>query len=83
LADWGQLTSYFESLARASPRVALDTLGSSTRGRPLVMLTITSPDNHRRLEELRAIQKKLADPRTIDGEEELARLLEQGRRSSS
>ena len=79
LADWGQLTSYFESLARASPRVALDTLGSSTRGRPLVMLTITSPDNHRRLEELRAIQKKLADPRTIDGEEELARLLEQGK----
>jgi hypothetical protein len=79
LADWGQLTSYFEKVARASPRVVLDTLGSSTRGRPLVMLTITSPENHRRLAELKAIQKKLADPRTIGGQEELARLLDQGK----
>jgi hypothetical protein len=79
LADWGQLTSYFEKVAQASPRVALDTLGSTTRGRPLVMLTITSPENQGRLGELRAIQKKLADPRTIGSTAELERLLEQGK----
>jgi len=79
LADWVQLTAYFERVARASPRVTLDTLGLSTRGRPLVMLTITSPENHARLEELRAIQKKLSDPRTIGGEEELSRLLDRGK----
>ena len=79
LADWDQLTSYFEKVARASSRVKLDTLGSSTRGRPFVMLTITSPENQGRLEELRAIQKKLADPRTTDGQAELTRLLEQGK----
>jgi hypothetical protein len=79
LADWTQLTTYFERVARASPRVTLDTLGLSTRGRPMVMLTITSRENHGRLEELRAIQKKLADPRTIQNPAELARLLDLGK----
>jgi murein tripeptide amidase MpaA len=79
LADWGQLTSYYEALARTSPRIDVDTLGATTRGRPFVMLTITSPENHARLEELHEIQMKLADPRSISGEAELERLLDQGR----
>lgn len=79
LATWDQLTGYFEAVARSSPRVALDTLGSSTMGLPMVMLTITSPENHARLPELREVQLKLADPRRISGQEELERLLQQGR----
>ena len=79
LADWGELTSYFERLAETSPRVAVDTLGLTTVGLPFVMLTITSPDNHGRLAELREIQTKLADPRTISGRAELERLLGEGR----
>ncbi|MDX1492462.1 MAG: M14 family metallopeptidase [Longimicrobiales bacterium] len=79
LADWDELTSYFEALASTSPRVSVDTLGQSTRGRPFVMLTITSPENHGRLDELHEIQMKLADPRAVDGEDELQRLLEDGR----
>jgi len=43
------------------------------------MLTITSPENHARLDELREIQMKLADPRTISGEAELERLLDMGK----
>ncbi|MDP2955069.1 MAG: M14 family metallopeptidase [Longimicrobiales bacterium] len=79
LADWGQLTSYYEKLAQTSQRVTVDTLGLTTMGRPFVMLTITSPENHARLDDLRAIQMKLADPRQVSGEAELQRLLDQGK----
>jgi len=79
LANWDQLTAYFERLAASSPRVTVDTLGPSTMGQPFVMLTITSPGNHARLEELRQIQEKLADPRRVTSEGELEQLLDQGR----
>ena len=79
LANWDDLTSYYEALARTSDRVAVDTLGPTTRGRPFVMLTITSPGNHARLAELHGIQRQLADPRTVGGAEELERLLGEGR----
>ena len=49
LADWSALTAYFERLAETSDRVVVDTLGPTTAGRPFVMLTITSPENHDRL----------------------------------
>jgi hypothetical protein len=79
LANWTQLTAYYEALARTSPRVTVDTLGRSTKGLPFVMLTITSPENHARLTELREVQSKLADPRKVSGPEELERLLDRGR----
>ena len=79
LADWNALTAYFERLAESSDRVVVDTLGPTTVGNPFVMMTITSPENHARLDELRDIQMKLADPRLISGEAELERLLDEGR----
>ena len=78
MADWGELTAYFEKVANASPRVHVDTLGASTMGRPFVMLTITSPENHARLEELKEIQLRLADPRKVRNQGDLDRLLDQG-----
>jgi hypothetical protein len=79
LADWHELTAYYERLARSSPRVVVDTLGETTRGLPFVMLTVTSAANQARLDELHEVQMKLADPRRISGAAELARLLEVGR----
>ena len=83
LANWDDLTSYYEALSNAGDRVAVDTLGPSTKGRPFVMLTITSPENHRRLDRLHDVQRRLADPRTFaagaEGEAELAALLDEGR----
>ncbi len=79
LADWQELTSYYEILAGSSDRVTVDTLGTSTLGKPFVMLTITSPENHASLEDLQAIQLKLADPRTISSEAELQGLLDHGK----
>ena len=79
LANWDDLTSYYEALAHASDRVAVDTLGPTTRGRPFVMLTITSPANHARLHDLHAIQRRISDPRSVGGDDELQQLLDEGR----
>ncbi len=79
LADWDALSGYYEALARSSDRVVLDTLGPTTKGRNFLMATITSSANHARLDELQAVQLRLADPRLVAGAEELEALLEEGR----
>ena len=79
LGNWDQLTAYFEKVASASSRVQVDTLGSTTMGLPFVMLTITSSENQARLEELREIQLKLADPRWLSGQGEVDALLDSGK----
>ncbi len=79
LATWEQLSSYYARLAQASPRVTIDTLGRATRGQPFVMLTVTSPENHARLAELRDINLRLADPRRIASDAELQSLIERGK----
>jgi murein tripeptide amidase MpaA len=70
LADWGQIVGYFTKLATASPEIDLDTLGPSTQGRPLIVATITSAENMRKIESIRASQRKLADPRSLTADEE-------------
>jgi len=65
LADWGQITRYFAALASASPRVRVDTLGPTTLGRPLLLVTVTSPTHQAQLAALRAGQRRLADPRGL------------------
>ena len=79
LANWDQLTAYYEILAERSPRVAMELLGPTARGQPFVMLTITSAQNHARLEDLHEIQMKLSDPRTISGAAELGGLFDLGK----
>jgi len=79
LADWGEVTGYLSALARASDRVRMDTLGPTTLGRPYVLLTISAPENLRRLDRLREVQAMLADPRRITGPAERDSLLAEGR----
>jgi hypothetical protein len=70
LADWGQITGYFQRLAALSPAVEVDTLGPTTDGQPFVVAVISSPANIARLTEVRANQAKLADPRRLTPDEE-------------
>src|SRR5687767_10765898 len=79
LADWKELTAYYEKLAKTSPRVKVDTIGQTTLGAPFVMLTVTSQQNHARLAELRDIQLRLSDPRRVNSDAELQQLLDRGR----
>lgn len=74
LADWPQVVGYFGRLADASPAVKLDTLGETTQGRPFIVATISTPEHIRNIEQLRAVQARLADPRGLSAVDE-ARLL--------
>ena len=65
LADWPQIVRYFGTLAQRSPAVKLDTIGTTTQGRPLIVAAISTPENIRRLDAILAVQKRLADPRTL------------------
>jgi hypothetical protein len=76
LADWTQITRYFAGLPGASPMVKVDTLGRTTQGRPLIVATISSPENIRNLATIRERQARLADPRGLSAAEE-ARLVAQ------
>ena len=58
-----QLVDYLKTLAAASPRVEIEEYARSHGGRPLVMLTITSPENHQRIDQIRRQHRQLSDPR--------------------
>jgi hypothetical protein len=79
LADWNEITGYLNLLANASDRIELDTLGETTLGRPFVALTISSAANLANLDHYLEIQRKLADPRTVESELEAEELIREGR----
>ncbi|MEM9598650.1 MAG: M14 metallopeptidase family protein [Acidobacteriota bacterium] len=57
-----QLVRYMETLAESSDRVSLEVTGHTHEQRPLLVLTITSEENHSRLEDLRQRHLQLSDP---------------------
>jgi hypothetical protein len=65
LASWAQVVEYFKKLAAASDRVKFEEIGKSTMGAPFVYATISAPENLKRLDEFKEIQRQLADPRII------------------
>src|SRR5262249_10920128 len=78
LADWSELTAYFNLLGRQSNRVKVQQLGKTTEGRPFLLVTISAPQNLARLEEYRQIQLRLSDPR-ITAEPDAQKLIAQGK----
>jgi len=48
-----KLVTYMKALAKASDRITLEDRGKTFEGRPLLLLTITSPENHKNLEQIR------------------------------
>ncbi|MEO5857774.1 MAG: M14 metallopeptidase family protein [Pyrinomonadaceae bacterium] len=79
IADWGQITNYFAKLDAASPKVLLKEIGKTTLGKPMIVAFISSPANIRDLERYRAMNAKLADPRTIKDDAELKSILANGK----
>ena len=52
-ANHDKIVQYMRALAAASDRITIEDRGTTFEGRPLVLLTITDPSNHSRLEEIR------------------------------
>jgi hypothetical protein len=65
LAAWPEILQYFEDTAAASDRVELVDAGPTTDGNRLVAAIISAPGNIARLDEIRAANLRLADPRTL------------------
>ena len=66
IGDWhlrhDLIASYMHALARQSERVAIAEYAQTHQKRPLLVLTITSPENHRNLDAIQARHQQLADP---------------------
>ena len=56
VGDWhvshDKLAHYMEILATASDRIKIENRGNSYEGRPILLLTISAPENHNRIESL-------------------------------
>ena len=57
-----QLVGYMHALDEASDRISLEITGYTHEHRPLLLLTITSADNHKRIESIRTEHVQLTDP---------------------
>ena len=57
-----KLVSYMRAIDQASDRVTLTETGTTYEGRTQLVLTITSPANHARLEQIRTEHLKLSNP---------------------
>ncbi|MGK7392477.1 MAG: M14 family zinc carboxypeptidase [Candidatus Cyclobacteriaceae bacterium M2_1C_046] len=58
-----KIVAYMQKLAEVSDRASFQKIGQTYEHRDLVVLTITSPANHNRLEEIRQEHLKLVDPK--------------------
>lgn len=57
-----RLVRYMEILDKSSDRVSLEVTGYTHEGRPLLLLTITSPENQKNIETIRVQHLQLSDP---------------------
>ena len=61
-----RLVNYMQAIAAAAPaRVKLKTMGFTYEKRPQVLLIITSPENHKRLEEIREQHKQTSTVQNV------------------
>ena len=56
------LVQYLRTLAELSPRITDEVIAYTHEGRPIIGLTITSPENHARIDEIKAAHVALSDP---------------------
>lgn len=56
-----KLSEYMRTLAAASDRITIENRGTTFEGRPLLLLTITSPTNHSNIEDIRTEHLKLIE----------------------
>ena len=61
-----KLVEYMKALAASSDRISIENRGKTYEDRPLLLLTITSPENHKNLEEIRQAHINATDDNSVD-----------------
>ena len=65
VGDWhithDKLAMYMQTLAAASDRMTIENRGTTFEGRPILLLTVTSPANHSRIDQIRQEHMALTD----------------------
>ncbi len=67
LAGYGPIAEYFEALAASTDRMILEQIGESTRGEPLYLAAISTPENLARVDRYKEITRSLAYARDPAG----------------
>ncbi len=62
-----QLVSYMKELDRLSDRITAKMIGRTHENRPVMSLTITSPENHGNIDKIKEDHVKLTDPSVSAG----------------
>lgn len=60
--SWDRMLEYIDAVAAASPRVKVAEYGRTAEGRPLRLVTLATPENLARLDEIRRDHLRLAEP---------------------
>lgn len=68
--DYHSLNAFFERLTSVSDRSRRFIYGTSVEGRALQAIVISTPRNLARLDEIKRLNKKLTDPRTLASKDE-------------
>ncbi len=78
LADYTQITGYFQKLATETNKMKLVTIGESTQKKPILMAVISTPENLAKVDRWKEIARKLKDPR-LTSPDEAKKLAKEGK----
>jgi hypothetical protein len=69
VTDYAGMERYLSALAHASPRVVYGSYGSDYENRQLRYVVVSSEENIRRIDDIKASNARLTDPRTLSANE--------------
>ena len=78
LAGWPQIVKYFQRIEDQTDRLRVTEIGRTTEDHPLLLCTISSSENLKRIDEFQQRQQALSDPRTLD-DNQASRAIEEAR----
>ena len=73
-----KLMFYMKQLAASSDRITLENRGETFEGRPILLLTITTPENHQNIETIRQQHIGLSEGNTVLNTSEMPIIVYQG-----
>ena len=73
-----KLIQYMEVLAKSSDRITIENRGFTYEDRPLILLTITSKENHQNINKIKKEHKEISDGNKMDDYKDLPVIIYQG-----